>query len=67
MLMLLISGSAATFTNQPCRISPGQLLGSLRKEESATLAVFLIYLELLPPPLITGNWNTLTRKKQGKG
>ncbi len=67
MLMLLISGSVATFTKQPCWISPGQLLGSLSNEESATLAVFRIYLELLHPSMRTGNWNILTERNKRKG
>jgi hypothetical protein len=38
----------------------------LRKAERETLAFFLLHLELLPLPFVTGNSNSSTNKNHGK-
>jgi hypothetical protein len=37
------------------------------KQESVSLVVFLLQLDLLPPPLDMKRSNTFTNKKEGKG
>jgi hypothetical protein len=41
-------------------------ISPFKNAETETLAVFLLYLELNPPPMETGKSNTSTNKKQGK-